>query len=189
MKRTLFSSMMVIILALSSCASPTNTSPTQLSASDQMATVVAVTMQAYPTNPPATSTPEPPAELLPHTLYYLGGDNQVYRMESNGKTVTQLTFEPNGVEGYDVSLVDGSVAFIAENQLSLVYVEGSNRRVIVDGGSTRAEGNPRFFKEPLSSPVFSPDGQTIAYGHRPKGLYFYDVLSGVSTLVWVNYGR
>lgn len=194
MKRIFFSLAMVVMLALAACASLTNTSPTQLSPSDQVATIVAATMQAFPTNPPATSTPEPPAELLPNTLYYLSNDGiyrrddvslilQVYRMERDGKTSTRLTDEPNGVDGYDVSLVDGTVAFIVDNQLILVNADGSNRRVLVDGGSTRVESNPRFFKEPLSSPVFFPDGRTIAYGHRPKGLYFYDVLSGVSTLV------
>lgn len=54
MKKTLFSLVMVTLLTLTACASPTNTSPTQLSVSDQVATVVAATMQALPSD-----TPEP----------------------------------------------------------------------------------------------------------------------------------
>lgn len=54
MKKTLFSLVMVTLLALTACASPTGVSPTQLSASDHVATVVAATLQAIPSN-----TPEP----------------------------------------------------------------------------------------------------------------------------------
>jgi len=53
MKRIFFS-LLVTLLALSACASPTNPSPTQSSFDDQVATMVAATMQAIPTN-----TPEP----------------------------------------------------------------------------------------------------------------------------------
>jgi hypothetical protein len=52
--------------------------------------------------------------------------------------------------------------------------------MLVDGGP-RDENNPAFFKDPLTDPVFSPDGQTIAYTHG--GLNLYDVSTGVSNLV------
>ena len=53
--------------------------------------------------PPASS-----GSLLPHTLYYLA-DGQVFRMERDGKTKTQFTFEPVDVTDYDASVADGSV--------------------------------------------------------------------------------
>jgi hypothetical protein len=103
--------------------------------------------------------------MLPHTLYYLqrqylSSDNrtlltQVYRMERDGKTITRLTDEPNGVDGYDVSPVDGTVAYITDNQIVLVSADASNRRVLVDGGSAKLENNPYFYKDPVSQPVFS----------------------------------
>ena len=43
------------------------------------------------------------------------------------------------------------------------------------------ENNPQFFKDPLLNPVFSPDGQKIAYSHR--GLDLYEISTGASTLV------
>ena len=192
MKRIFFSLMMIVVLALTACASPTAVGTTQPSSSDQVATVVAATMQALPTNTPVPTMPESPAELLPHTLYFLSNDGiyrrddgtlltQVYRMERDGKTITRLTNEPNGVDGYDVSLVDGTVAFIADNQLALVNADGSNRRALVEGDPTRQENNRRFFKDPLSNPVFSPDGQTIAYSR--KGLNLYDMSTGISSLM------
>jgi len=104
-------------------------------------------------------------------------------MERDGKTITQLTFEPNckGVDGYDVSLIDGTLAFIADNQLLLVNADGSNRRVLVDGGPSRDKNDLCSFKDPLSNPVFSPNGQTIAYARG--GLNLYDISTGVSKLV------
>ena len=125
-------------------------------------------------------------EILPHTFYYLGADNagltQIFRMERDGKATTQLTFEPVNVTEYDVSLVDGSVAYVASNQLIAVNADGSNRRVLVDGGSARNENNPAFFKDPLTHPAFSPDGQTIAYA-RYAGVHLYNVSTGASSLV------
>ena len=132
--------------------------------------------------PTQSNTPAVPDELLPHTLYHLRNGGQVFRMERDGKTVTQLTFEPVRVDGYDVSLADGSVAYVVENQLVLIDADGSNRRVLVDGGP-RDENNPSFFKDQLRDPVFSPDGGTIAYGHNHKGLNLYDISASVSNLV------
>src|SRR5262245_40638673 len=106
---------------------------------DQVATVVAATLQALTPVASASETPVPQAAgLLPHTLYFLGNDKtgilQVFRFEEDGKTLRQITFEPTAVNRYDVSRVDGSVVYVANNQLLLINADGSGRRVIVDGG-------------------------------------------------------
>ena len=85
------------------------------------------------TQPPPAGQSNTPAvvadELFPRTLYYLGTDNagltQVFRIERDGKTVTQLTFEPVNVLDYDISLSDGSLIYEADNQLILVNADGS----------------------------------------------------------------
>jgi len=145
-----------LLLTLTACAPvpAVDTSPTPLSAATSTSTAI-------------------PDELLPHTFYYLA-DGQVFRMERDGKTVTQITFEPVNVTDYDISLADGSVAYVANNQMLLVNAHGSNRRVLVDG-------EPRENNPWITSPVFSPNGQTLAYGH--KGLNLYDISTGVSNLV------
>ena len=158
---------------------------TQPSASDQVATVVVMTLQALTPEVDASQTSEPEAPtdaFLPHTLYFLGTDNasltQVFRIERDGRTQKQLTFEPVDVKDYDVSSADGDVAYVAGNQLLLVNADGSDRRLVVDGGAMD-ENNP--FLNIINSPVFSPDGQTLAYGY--KGLNLYSVASGASNLV------
>jgi len=54
-----------------------------------------------------------------------------------------------------------------------VNSDGSNRSMIVDGGP-RNENEPFF--NAVTNPVWSPNGQTIAFGF--KGLNFYSIASG-----------
>ena len=150
---------------------------------DQVATVVAATFQALTPVASVSETPVPQAAgLLPHPLYYLGNDNtgmlQVFRVEEDGKTLRQITFEPTAVSRYDVSLLDGSVVYVANNQLLLINADGSARHVLVDGGPVDPN-NP--IEDSLSNPVFSPDGGTIAYGY--KGLNLYNVSASASNRV------
>ena len=62
MKKAFFSLVMVALLTLSACASPTGVGTTQPTSSDQVATVVAPTMQASPSNTPEP-TPDPRCPL------------------------------------------------------------------------------------------------------------------------------
>jgi hypothetical protein len=180
-----FFALLLLTIIMAACTSPVVGGGTQPSSADQVATVVARTLQALTPEINAGPSPEPetPADaLLPHTFYFLGTDNagltQVFRIERDGKAQKQLTFEPASVKDYDVSLADGSVAYVAGNQLLLVNADGSDRRLLVDGG-TMDENNP--FLNIINSPVFSPNGQTLAYGY--KGLNLYLVSSGTSNLV------
>jgi hypothetical protein len=56
MKKIFFPLVMVAVLAMSACASPTGIGTTQPSSSDQVATIVAATMQAVPSNTPMPLT-------------------------------------------------------------------------------------------------------------------------------------
>ena len=185
MKKPLrFAAVLLPTLVAVACSSPITTSTTQPASPDQLATVVALTLQALApeTQSMPASTPtlaaQAPASLLPQTFFYLSKDGagqlQVFRIRNDGKTVTQLTYEEGGVTGYDVSLADGRVAYVANNQLQLVLPDGSNSRLLVDGG-------PRERNPWINSPVFSPDGKTLAYGQN--GLNLYDLTTGTSRSV------
>jgi Tol biopolymer transport system component len=147
-------------------------------------TIVAGTLQALtsPAPGPGDVPPVQIQDLLPHSMYFLNNDSaglvQVYRLERNGMTVNQVTSEPANVESYDVSPMDGSVVYVSNNQLLVAGADGSNRRMILDGGPMDVN-NP--FLTAVRNPIWSPNGQTIAYGF--KGLNFYSIASGLSNRV------
>ena len=85
------------------------------------------------------------------------------------------------MEDYDVSPADGSVVYTVNNQLVLVNADGSGHLALVTGASVD-ENNP--FLNKISSPVLSPDGGTIAFGHG--GLNFWSVSANISNFVMAN---
>jgi WD40 repeat protein len=176
---------LVLTVVAMACALPIPGSPGPTV--DEVATAVALTMQALTPASEVTATPtsepEPaPAGLLPHSLHFINNDSisvaQVFRLGTDGKSLTQITSEPSAVGSYDVSPVDGGVAYVANNQLVLINADGSGRRILVDGGPIDP-ANP--FITSLTSPVFSPDGQTIAYSDQ--GLVLYSLATGASNVV------
>jgi len=128
-------------------------------------------------------------DVLPHSVYYLSGlrgDYQVWRMETDGTTTTQLTDEELGVDDFSVSKADSSLAFTSNNQLFLVDGDGQNRRLVADGSQVKWTEDYAF-RGFVESPVFSPDGQTLAYAF--DGLHLYNVASGQDEHVLTNLGN
>ena len=175
---------LLLTAAILACALPAGGGqPT--SAPDGVETIVAATLQALTPAPGTepTSAPEPEAPaVLPRSLYFLNSDGignaQVYRLARDGMTLTQVTAEASAVRAYDVSPVDGSVAYVVGNQLLLINADGSGRRVLADGGPVDPNNE---FATSMSNPVFSPDGQTVAYGMN--GVNLISIASGASNLV------
>ena len=181
----ILSTLLILTILIAACNVPTGTTVTQPSSGDPLATAVAQTLQAFTPGVEPGETPEtevPAGGLLPHSLYFLSTDaaglKQVFRLERDGETQKQLTSEPVDISGFGVSPVDGSVAYVANNQLLLINADGSDRRLLVDGG-VMDENNP--FLNVITNPLFSPNGQTLAYGY--KGLNLYSLSSGTSSLV------
>ena len=172
----------VLVATVLACASPLGNGGGGPSSSDQVATMVASTLQALTPASTGGETPVVSAGILPRALYFVNNDNagiaQVFRLETDGKTLTPLTAEPSAVSSYDVSLADGKIVYVANNQLLLINADGSGRHMLVDGGPI--DPNDQFSTS-ISNPVFSPNGQTIAYGY--KGLNLYAVSTGVSNRV------
>jgi hypothetical protein len=176
----LLAALFIFAVTLVACVSPITTDGTQPSSSNDVATMAAMTLQALAPQAASapTGVPESSASLLPQRLYFLSNDSQsilqVFRLERDGRTKTQVTFEPSRVWDYAVSPADGSIAYEVNSQLILVNADGSNRRMLVQG-APNAEGRGFY------NPVFSPDGKTLAYAHG--GLNLYDLSTGASNLV------
>ena len=132
-KHVQFAVFFALIVIVAACASPIPMDETQPSF-DHVETAVAMTFQALAPEATNLSTgvPDGTATLLPRSLYFLGNDNQavsqIYRMERDGVTKTQITFEPTSVSDYDVSAADGSLAYEVDNQLVLAHADGSTRK-------------------------------------------------------------
>ena len=156
------------LLLASGCNYPnTATGPT----TDLVATAVAGTLAAG-----VQPTAVPTADLLPHPVYFLSEESssaQVWRLDRDGATKSQITDEAFSVESFDVSRSDGSVAFVTNNQLYLVSANGSNRRLLVDNAAANPEAENYFFLERISDPLFSPNGKTLSYAMG--GLWILDL--------------
>jgi hypothetical protein len=178
-----FVALIVIMLAALACGLPG--SGGQPSSPNQVETIVAATIQALTPAPGAGSTSAPDSEapsVLPHPFYCLGTDSsgltQVFRIQKDGKTRNQVTSEVVNVGNYDVSPLDGSVAYVVNNQLLSINADGSNRSLLVDGGSPDPNNQ---LATTITNPVFSSNGQTIAYGY--KGLNLYSITGGTSNML------
>jgi hypothetical protein len=80
-----------------------------------------------------------------------------------------------------VSAKDGSLAYASNNQLLVVDAKGAGRKMLLDGGPVN--DNNRWTNT-VGDPVFSPDGQALAFSHG--GLNFYTLSTGASTRVLDN---
>lgn len=161
---------------------------------NKVGTAVAATLTAEASGGDGSTAPAPTASeptpdqsgsALQATFYYLAPDAeglmQIFRIDEDGTTQRQVTSETVSVNDYDVSPVDGSVAYVANNQLLYINADGSERRVLVDGGPVDPN-NP--FISTVSSPVFSLDAQTLAFGY--KGLQSYSFSADGSELLIKN---
>ena len=172
--------------AVLACASPVLPAPAVPADTGVALTLQAIAAAATPLAS-AMPAPAPTASTgpLPRDLYFLnrdgGGLLQVYRLSRDGHTLKPITAEPLDVSAYDVSLGDGRVAYISNNQLYLVDREGAGRQLLIDGGPL--DDNNRWTNG-VSAPVWSPDGQTLAYSHG--GLSFLNLADGRTTRVLDN---
>lgn len=175
MRKRIFLAGLLVASAILACSLPGNNStpePPTLPPNSSSPTDT-------PVIPPTVAPTEIPS-VLPAALYYEAKDGagrlQLFRLAPDGVTSTPLTSEPVAVGSYDVSRFDGRLAYIANNQLILMNADGSGRTVLVDGGPPSDAG---YTDKTVSSPRFSPDGRTLAYGMN--GLNLYDPSSGSST--------
>ena len=115
------------------------------------------------------------SQPLPHALYYLALDEadiyQVWRLERDGITQVQVTFELTKVKEYTVSPIDGRVAYVVGNQVYITNADGSGRTLLVDGGVL--ESDLDHYIKMISGLCWSPDGNMLAFGQNGINLYSF----------------
>lgn len=141
MRKNIFSQVLITTLAMTACASPTPVGPTQPSPSDQVATLVAATMQAIPTDTPSP-TPQPADESI-LVAFVKNGDIHVWESTTQ---LSELVFNADDANLVTISGDGQLIAFIRwwidSNQcehtaLWVVDRDGENAREIVSPAQLR----------------------------------------------------
>ncbi|HMD89533.1 MAG TPA: hypothetical protein VKF38_10255 [Anaerolineaceae bacterium] len=150
---------------------PATATPTQLLFTSSSSPTLSLAPLSPTTNqtavPPAATPSSSGPPILPHPIYFIldqSSNQQIWRMSYDGKTLDQITNESSPVTGMDVSQVDGTLAYISNNQLILADADGGNRRVLVSGQSFMQRTVIDQLTKEISNPLWSPDGTSLAYG-------------------------
>lgn len=132
---------------------------------------------------PATSNASS-GKLLPAPLLFISDKDQtlqIWRLETDGTTLKQLTHDEDGIVEFDVNPVDGRIAYIAAQQLVVINPDGSGSQVLVKGPDLPAENDPNRPQVQMGRPRWSPDGSTIAY--RLGGVNLISASGGTPALI------
>jgi len=151
------------LLLVSACQSaPAAPSPASAtSAPAATFTTVVPTLEAAPSSaPPATNAPAPtvapqptaaaPTALLPAPVYLLD-DGQIWRMERDGQTRRQLTFESSDILDFTIGATDNALAYV-------IGTGAASTLVLLD-----ASGRTELMRGSVWGPQISPSGEQIAF--------------------------
>jgi hypothetical protein len=135
-----------------------------------------------------TAAPTQQNTTLPAPVYLLNEEQQIVRVETDG-IINPLTFTPNGVTGFDVSPVDGKLAFVIDNTLHISGPLTEDAEPLMTGTvdptpEGEFPGIEFVLTQQLSSPLFSPDGQFVYWGQN--GINRIPVDGGEPELLLLN---
>jgi hypothetical protein len=111
---------------------------------------IATAQAAVPSAAPQPTSTAPAAALLPAPVYLLDG-GQIWRMERDGQTRRQITFESSDIFDFDIGATDNALAYAVG--------EGSERTIVLLDRSGRSE----LMHGPVWRPRIAPAGEQIAF--------------------------
>jgi hypothetical protein len=143
-----------------------------------------------PTTVPSPTDPPTPEPLLPQALVFLtreaGWTYKIAKFEQDGSTLTYLTTTPEEIRSFAINPVDGSIAYIANNNIYHMNGDGSGKYILI-AGVPPASLIKYDYTEELIGLAWSLDGQTLAF-HR-GGLNLYHMGTGLIDNLLVNIMR
>lgn len=163
--------------------------PTQTAPATKTPTSTASPTPSPSPSPTFTLTPLP--AVLPAPLYFLAdrsGQDQIWRLERDGTTLTQITDEEQGIAGLHVNPIDGRLAFISENSLYISDPDGKNRELLTPGEPKPSDPQQEehwHWAQKLSSPRWSQDGSMLAFSLN--GVMVIDIETRESTQLISNH--
>ncbi len=170
---------------------PVIASPTVLPSLTPLPTITRLpptpTASPSPTRKPTvTRSPSSSPIKLPAPLYFIDADKkQIFRLETDGKTVTQVTSEAKPVTSFDVSPKDGALVYVCDNNLVVTDAFGRDRKVLISDSLAMEKPNDSiYWTKSISAPHWSPDGTQIVYGKG--GINVIDSSGGKPQLIQPN---
>ena len=164
-----------LLAACNRTGTPAPTQPAQPTAAPVVPTVAPIPTQA------------PVPGVLPRPLYFIGPSNtvnQIWRLSVDGQTAAQITNEPVEITNFDVSPLDGSIAFVSANKLIKVDANGGNRAELLSGPAINPTPGPDQINTQVGSVQWKPDGTQIAYSLN--GVNLIDANGGAPIIVQAN---
>jgi hypothetical protein len=128
-------------------------------------------------------------DVLPAPLYFIRYSDQIWRMETDATTLTQITQEDQPVTYFDISPTDGTLSYVSDNDLILADPSGENPTVLVEGitlveGADTGEGYLERLNGEIRAPRWSPDAQQIAFAMG--GIHVVPAVGGEPELLLPN---
>ncbi len=118
-----------------------------------------------------TGAPAPAAGSLPAPLYYIDGySDQIVRLETDGLTRRTVTYETDPVTAFDVSPDGSKLAYVSGNRLIEADANGSNPVLKFAGPALNTLDPTDFTNDRVYAPVYSPDGERVAFGFNGVNL-------------------
>ncbi len=170
------------LIFLAACANASPTEAVYVVDQNEIATLVMETMEALSDSEEsqkASATAIP--DRLPQSLYFLSdssGSRQVWKMEKDGISSSQITFEDGDVLEFDVSPMNGSLAYISEDHLIVESDLIAGGKLILEMENGNDSEGIALAGNNFSSPRFSPEGDLLAF--TQSDLKILDLSSGES---------
>mgnify|MGYP001829147891 CR=1 FL=1 len=109
---------------------PVEPTPSATSAPSQSVEPTAAAIWEPTPSPKPEGIPLDP--VLPAPVYSLSPSKQITRLEPDGMTLTPITSEADGVNGFDVSPANGSLVYVTGNRLIRTDAYGGDATVLMD---------------------------------------------------------